>query len=88
MKILVIGPGGAHCSKVMTFDGHYDADADVASLRFERYDPATAVPEKTDYGFRELDIAHRKLVGLNTGRPAGTCPLTCWRCCPRPNPRQ
>jgi uncharacterized protein YuzE len=64
MKILVIGPGGAHCSKVMTFDGHYDADADIASLRFERYDPATAVPEKTDYGFRELDIAHRKLVGL------------------------
>ena len=64
MKILVIGPGGCRRSKVMKLDGHYDANADIASLRFARYDPATAVPEKTDYGFRELDIAHGKLVGL------------------------
>src|SRR5437763_12959209 len=64
MKIVVIGQTGPRGSKVMRIDGRYDADADIASLRFERYDPATAVPERTDYGFRELDIAHRKLVGL------------------------
>ena len=48
----------------MVDNGPDDANADIASLRFERYDPATAVPEKTDYGFRELDIAHHEVVGL------------------------
>ena len=64
MKILVIGQTGPRGSKVMRIDGRYDANADVASLRFEHYDPATAVAEKTNYGFRELDIAHREVVGL------------------------
>jgi DNA-binding NarL/FixJ family response regulator len=45
----------------MRFDGHHDAKTDIAWLRFDGYDPATAVTEKAGYGFWEFDIAHRGL---------------------------
>jgi hypothetical protein len=39
--------------------GGYDAQADIAWLRFDGYDPGIAVTEKAGYGVRELDIVHR-----------------------------
>ena len=39
----------------MKIDGHYDARADIAWLRFEGYDPATVIAEETEFGLRELD---------------------------------
>ncbi len=41
----------------MRIEGHYDAEADVAWVRFEGYDPSTAVGEQTDSVLRELDPA-------------------------------
>jgi uncharacterized protein YuzE len=64
MKILVIGGGGARRSQVMTIDGEYDPKADIASLRFEGCNAATVVTERAEYGFRTVDLATRKLVGL------------------------
>jgi uncharacterized protein YuzE len=64
MKILVIGGGGARRSQVMTIDGEYDPEADIASLRFEACNAATVVTERAEYGFRTVDLATRKLVGL------------------------
>jgi hypothetical protein len=64
MRILVIGGGGAPRSQVMTIDGEYDPKADIAWLRFEVWDSATAVTERAEYGFRTFDRATRKLVGL------------------------
>ena len=74
MTILVIGQQSPHGSRLLRIDGHYDADADIASLRFERYDPATAVAEKVGYGFRELDIARRDIVGLQYWRASRNLP--------------
>ena len=65
MNILVIGQNDLGDTKLMRIDGHYDVKADIARLQFKGYDPATAVPEKTDYGFRELDIGNRQVVGLD-----------------------
>jgi len=48
----------------MKIDGHYDADADIAWLRFEGYDPATVVGEETADGLREIDPATGRVVGL------------------------
>lgn len=45
-------------------DGHYDAKADVAWLRFEDYDAKVVVSEGTDLGLRELDPSARQVVGL------------------------
>jgi hypothetical protein len=84
MKILVIG--GSHRSKLMTIDAHYDPTADIASLRFERYDPATAVPETTGYGFRELDIAHREVVGLQYRQASQNLPADLLAMLPPPEP--
>lgn len=58
MKILVVGANGPDGSQLMRFDGHYDArgcDSHATT--------PTAVTEGTGYGFRELDIAHRDVVG-------------------------
>ena len=60
MNILVIGQTDLGDTKLMRIDGHYDVKADIARLQFKGYDPATAVLEKTDYGFRELDIGNRQ----------------------------
>jgi uncharacterized protein YuzE len=48
---------------VVRIDGHYDAKADIAWLRFEDYDP-NVVSEETDFGLRELDPSDRHVVGL------------------------
>jgi uncharacterized protein YuzE len=48
----------------MKIDGHYDREADIAWVRFENYDPETAVAEETDAGLRELDPSTGKIVGL------------------------
>ena len=48
----------------MRIDGHYDMQADIAWLRFGGCDAATVIPERTDYGFRELESTNRKVVGL------------------------
>ena len=39
----------------MKIDGHYDARADIAWLRFEGYDPSTVVAEEVATGLREVD---------------------------------
>ena len=49
---------------VVKIDGHYDAKADIAWLRFEDYDPTVVVSEETDFGLRELDPNDRHVVGL------------------------
>lgn len=48
----------------MRIDGHYDAEADIAWVRFEGYDPSTVVAEETDSGLRELDPGTGEIVGL------------------------
>lgn len=48
----------------MKIEGHYDREADIAWVRFESYDPSTAVAEETDVGLRELDPATGEIVGL------------------------
>lgn len=48
----------------MKIDGLYDAEVDIAWVRFESYDPHTAVAEETDAGLRELDPSTGKIVGL------------------------
>lgn len=48
----------------MRIDGHYDAEADIAWVRFENYDPSTVVAEETDTGLRELDPKTGEVVGL------------------------
>jgi len=39
----------------MKIDGHYDAKADIAWLRFERNDASTVVSEELPGGLREID---------------------------------
>lgn len=48
----------------MKIDGHYDPDADIASLRFEGYDAATVVSEEIETGLRDVDPATGRVVGL------------------------
>jgi uncharacterized protein YuzE len=48
----------------MRIEGHYDVEADIAWVRFEGYDPSTAVGEQTDSGLRELDPTTGEVVGL------------------------
>jgi uncharacterized protein YuzE len=48
----------------MRIEGHYDADADIAWVRFEGYDASTAVGEESDSGLRELDPVTGGIVGL------------------------
>ena len=55
-------------------DGHYDPDADIAWLRFEGYDPTTAVDEETDAGLREIDPESGRVVGLEYWHASTTLP--------------
>lgn len=48
----------------MMIDGRYDAEADIAWVRFENYDPHAAVAEETDAGLQELDPSTGEIVGL------------------------
>jgi uncharacterized protein YuzE len=48
----------------MKIDGHYDAQADIAWLRFEGYDPSAVVAEEVATGLREIDPNTGATVGL------------------------
>jgi uncharacterized protein YuzE len=58
----------------MRIDGHYDAEADIAWLRFEGYDPTTVVAEEVDTGLREIDPATGATVGLEYWRASTSLP--------------
>ena len=58
----------------MRIDGHYDTEADIAWVRFENYDPHTAVAEETDAGLRELDPSTGEIVGLELWEASSKLP--------------
>jgi uncharacterized protein YuzE len=65
-------------------DGHYDANADIAWLRIEEYEPRTVVAEETELGLREHDSRDRNLVGLEFWRASETLPPDLLRMLPPP----
>jgi len=68
----------------MRIDGHYDAEADIAWVRFEGYDPSTAVAEETEAGLRELDPSTGEIVGLEFWKASGRLPADFLRMLPPP----
>jgi uncharacterized protein YuzE len=68
----------------MRIDGHYDADADIAWVRFENYDPSTVVAEETDKGLRELDPSTGEVVGLEFWQASRELPADFLRMLPPP----
>jgi uncharacterized protein YuzE len=58
----------------MRIDGHYDPEADIAWIRFENYDWATAVGDESEFGLREVDPATGGLVGLEFWKASSTLP--------------
>lgn len=69
---------------VMWIEGHYDAEADIAWVRFEGYDPRTAVGEQTDSGLRELDPMTGEVVGLEFWQASQRLPAEFLRMLPPP----
>ncbi|MFI4990847.1 MAG: hypothetical protein ACHQHO_08035 [Solirubrobacterales bacterium] len=65
-------------------EGHYDADADIAWVRFEGYDPSTAVGEKSESGVRELDPVTGEVVGLEFWQASRRLPAEFLRMLPPP----
>ena len=68
----------------MRIDGHYDTEADIAWVRFENYDPSTAVAEETDSGLRELDPSTGEIVGLEFWEASHKLPADFLRMLPPP----
>jgi uncharacterized protein YuzE len=68
----------------MRIEGHYDADADIAWVRFEGYDPGTAVGEETESGLRELDPTTGEVVGLEFWQASTRLPVEFLRMLPPP----
>ena len=68
----------------MKIEGHYDARADIAWLRFEGYDPATVIAEEAEFGLRELDPTDRRLIGLEYWRASERLPRELLRMLPAP----
>ncbi len=68
----------------MRIDGHYDADADIAWVRFENYDSSTAVAEETEFGLRELDPSTGVIVGLEFWEASSKLPADFLRMLPPP----
>jgi uncharacterized protein YuzE len=68
----------------MKIDGHYDAEADIAWVRFESYDPSMAVAEETDAGLRELDPSTGEIVGLEFWEASNRLPADFLRMLPPP----
>ena len=68
----------------MRIDGHYDGEADIAWIRFDRYDPTTVVAEETDVGLRELDPATGDVVGLEIWQASERLPGDFLRMLPPP----
>ncbi len=58
----------------MKIGGHCDAGGDIAWLRFEGYDPTTAVAEEIETGLRETDPATGVIVGLEHWQASTTLP--------------
>jgi uncharacterized protein YuzE len=68
----------------MKIEGHYDREADIAWVRFESYDPSTAVAEETDAGLRELDPSTGEIVGLEFWQASRKLPADLLRMLPPP----
>jgi uncharacterized protein YuzE len=68
----------------MKIDGHYDARADIAWLRFEGYKPARVVAEEREFGLRELDPVDGRVVGLEYWRASQVLPADLLRMLPAP----
>jgi uncharacterized protein YuzE len=69
---------------VVRIDGHYDPEADIAWIRFEKYDRSTVVAEESDEGLRELDPATGELVGLEFWQASSRLPADFLRMLPPP----
>jgi uncharacterized protein YuzE len=68
----------------MRIEGHYDADADIAWVRLEGYDPSAAVGEESESGLRELDPVTGKVVGLEFWQASRQLPAEFLRMLPPP----
>ncbi|MGD0197599.1 MAG: DUF2283 domain-containing protein [Solirubrobacteraceae bacterium] len=68
----------------MKLEGHYDAQADIAWLRFEDYDARIVVAEEVEFGLRELDPKDRHVVGLEYWHASQTLPGDLLRMLPAP----
>lgn len=68
----------------MKIDGHYDANADIAWLRFEGYDPSTVVAEEVESGLREIDPDTGRTVGLEYWHASETLPADFLQMLPPP----
>lgn len=68
----------------MKIDGHYDAGADIAWLRFEGYDPSTVVAKEIETGLREIDPATGVIVGLEYWQASTTLPADLLQMLPPP----
>lgn len=68
----------------MKIDGHYDAEADIAWVRFEGYDPSVVVAEETELGLRELDPRTGEIVGLEFWEASSKLPADFLRMLPPP----
>ncbi len=67
----------------MKIDGHYDEVADIAWLRFERYNPERVVAEEVEFGLRELDPSDSSVVGLEYWRASQALPAELLQMLPR-----
>lgn len=68
----------------MQFEGHYDAQADIAWLRFGDYDPAVVVAVEADFGLRELDRVDGHVVGIEYWHASKRLPPELLRMLPAP----
>lgn len=68
----------------MRIEGHYDAEADIAWVRFEGYDPSIAVGQQTDSGLQELDPVTGEVVGLEFWQASQRLPAEFLRMLPPP----
>jgi uncharacterized protein YuzE len=69
---------------IMRIEGHYDADADIAWVRFEGHDASTTVGEESDSGLRELDPVMGEIVGLEFWQASRRLPAEFLRMLPPP----
>jgi hypothetical protein len=58
--------------------------ADIAWLRFEGYDPSTAIAEETEFGHHEIDPTDHHLVGLQYWQASKTLPEDLLKMLPSP----
>jgi uncharacterized protein YuzE len=68
----------------MRIDGHYDAEVDIAWVRFDGYDSSTVVAEETDVGLREIDPSTGEIVGLEFWEASSRLPADFLRMLPPP----